>query len=105
MVLKRYSDNQASISKDTKVAQKQFQSLLRDIDQKKLSCGMMENVVYQKYGNPVAVLEGYFMQDAVKRAVYRNPFDFFNGHKVYLYFDCSKKLVYWQDIGSQVTDE
>lgn len=97
-VLKGMGDNRRQIKKYLDEQDKLFGVLKEDIKSDRLRKGMLKREVLKLYGEPV-LSEEVTADSLVKEAfLYRHPTDYFSSDRVYLYFDNSETLLYWEYI-------
>ncbi len=95
LTLKRLGDNQKQMQKYVAKQKKYLEKLINDIEVKKLEKGTGYNRFIRIYGEPV--LEKNIKKgDFRKRLLYRNPVEYFDTDKVYIYFNHQLELVAWK---------
>ena len=70
-----------------------FALLLKDIQRQRLTTGMTETAVVNRYGEPVLIKEGPAGRQVQAVWLYRDPVKLIGGTKVYLSFDAQKTLI------------
>ena len=95
LILKGVSDSQKEIRRYLAEQKVFFKKLLEDMKNNKIELGMSKKDFLIRYGNPVIIQEGsnLFVGEIL---LYRNPTEYFNSEKIYLYFDTFGKLVNWE---------
>ena len=86
--LKQYSKEQDLIARQVETAKKKFNLLVEDIKEEKLEKGISKKRFMRIYGDPVIEIEE-------NELLYRDPLEFFDTPKVYIYFDEKGKLIKW----------
>lgn len=98
LALKSVGDSQLRIEKYLGKQEKLFCVLIEDIKSEKLRKGIFKREVLKLYGEPV-LSETITGESVVKEVfLYRHPTDYFTSDRVYLYFDSSATLLYWEYI-------
>lgn len=100
LTLKRLGDNQKQMQRHVDKKKKYLEKLINDLKNKKLKKGTTYKRFIRSYGEPVLekdVQKG----DLQKRLLYRNPVQYFNTDKVYIYFNQQLELIAWKHIPAE----
>ena len=96
MTLKRVGASQDEIGKYVERQEKLFLLLLDDIRNDRIKSGLSKTDVIDTYGDPILFREVVDRPSIKEALLYRHPTEYFSSDRVYLYFDDSGKLVYWE---------
>jgi len=95
LTLKRLGDSQEQMQRSVDKQKAYLLKLIKDIKEDKLTPGSSIDDIERRYGEPVLVKEGQEMS-SIKVFLYREPTNYFESDKVYLYFNKEEKLTKWE---------
>ena len=95
LTLKRLGNSQDQIQRYVDQQKTYFLKLVKDIKAKKITLGLSRNDIERRYGEPVLIKEGQ-EELSGKVFLYREPINYFESDKVYLYFSKEEKLTKWE---------
>ncbi|MCF7917051.1 MAG: hypothetical protein K9L61_04665 [Candidatus Omnitrophica bacterium] len=100
LTLKRLGDNQKQMQRYVDKKKKYLAKLINDIEAHKLKKGTSYKRFLRSYGEPVLEKE-IQKEGSQKRLLYRNPVQYFNTDKVYVYFNPQLELIAWKYIAKE----
>ena len=95
LTLKRLGNSQDQIQRYLDQQKTYFLKLVKDIKAKKITLGLSRDDIERRYGEPVLIKEGQ-EELSSKVFLYREPINYFESDKVYLYFSKEEKLTKWE---------
>jgi len=95
LTLKELGNSQDQMQRYVDRQKTYFLKLVKDIKEKKVTIGSSVDHIVRRYGEPVLVKKGP-EELSGKIFLYREPTNYFESDKVYLYFDKEEKLIKWE---------
>ena len=94
--LKALGASQKEIQEYLDKQERLFHQLIEDVKNERLKPGISKESVLKTYGTPILSKEINKEPLIKERLLYRHPTRAFTSDRIYLYFDKSCKLTYWE---------